>query len=341
MMPIIKIKKWQLLRVKKQDQDLDLTGEEFVTVGKKAFRGGKQESVTLPEGISAVKSEAFAGCTRLKKIVLSGSNYIGLSYAVFRNCDRLDEVENSDKISVIGASAFENCSMLKAIELGQELRRIGEYAFRHCHSIKHISIPSCASVIGKGAFRDCTELETVEADARLRAYSADMFRGCLSLKAVDLPTSLTVLPSGVFRDCTSFCNMTVPPQIRLIGNHAFRGCTRLESVTLERGVEKIGAHAFDDTPRLAEVAVPNSLKKLGFGAFGLGKREDKIKIYVENEYMEKRMKRLLFLCGSSNCTEVLVSGKSIEERKRERRRSSLDAAPAHLLDSLNGDTSAE
>ena len=46
------------------------------------------------------------------------------------------------------------------------------------------------------------------------------------------------------------------------------------------------------------------------------------------------MKRLLFWCGSADCAEVLVVGKSIEERKRERRRSSLNSGPAHLIDSL-------
>ena len=334
MKPIIRIKKWQLLRVKKKDEVLDLTEEAFVTVGKKAFRGTCQESIVFPSGVSAIKVEEFFGCKRLKHVVLSRENYIGLSYAVFRNCERLHGVENADRISVIGASAFENCSMLQTIELGQELRRIGEYAFRRCRSLKHIVLPSCTAAIGKGAFRDCTELENVEVGERLNAFSAEMFRGCLSLKDVKLPVSMTALPKGVFRDCTSLRDMAVPAGVRSVGKNAFRGCTRLESLTLDRGVEWIGAHAFADTPRLREVYIPHTLKRLGFGAFGLGKREEdeKITLYVNSEYMEKRMNRLVALCGSSGCVKVVVVGKTIEERKRERRRSSLDSAPAHLFD---------
>ena len=100
------------------------------------------------------------------------------------------------------------------------------------------------------------------------------------------------------------------------------------------GTARIGAFAFADTPRLREVEIPRTVTRLGFGAFGLGARPDdeKIVLRVENEYMRRRMKRLLLLCGSNRCARVELVGKSIEERKRERHRTELDQKPAHLFD---------
>ena len=339
----IKIKKWQLVRAKSDGETLDLRGEAFVSVGKKAFCGARQSEIVMPEGVSAIKGSAFAGCKLLRNVTLPCENDIGLSVAVFRDCEQLCELKNADRISVIGARAFENCGMLTEAWQGRAPRRIGEYAFRGCRSIKSLALSADTASIGRAAFMDCVGLETVTIDARFGTFSQEMLRGCRSLGQVDLSSVRGTLPQGMLRDCVSLREVTIPGGARVIEKNALRGCTGLETVIIERGVERIGARAFDETTQLREVQVPNTLKRLGFGAFGLGKREEgaRVRICVENEYMGKRMRRLLRWCGSAGCTEVMVIGKSIEERKRERRRSSLDAAPAHLLDSLNGDTSAE
>ena len=126
--------------------------------------------------------------------------------------------------------------------------------------------------------------------------------------------------------------LTVPSQVSKIGKRAFLDCARLQSVELENGVERIGAKAFAKTPRLREVTVPHSLKRLGFGAFGLGRSREKTVMYVDNEYMRRRMKQQLFLCGSLGRVRIELVGKSIEERKRERHRTELEQKPVHIMD---------
>ena len=333
MKEIVKIKKWQLLRYRSAAIHADLTASDFVTVGKRAFFKSRAESLTLPGGTSAIKAEAFLGCDRLKTVTLPVGNNVGLSFGVFRGCSRLQTLENSDMLAAIGESAFENCMILREITLGNSLHRIGDHAFRSCRSLTSVELPFGLEKIGEGAFRDCTELETVEADA-LRVASKDLFRGCISLKAAPIPTSWEEICNGTFRDCTSFSAVHIPGRIRRIGARAFQGCTRLSELTVELGVEELGAFAFADVPALREVLIPHSIKKLGWGAFGLGKRknEEKIRLLVENDYMARRLKRMLFLCGSSGCATVSVIGKTIEERKRERRRSNLNSEPVHLVD---------
>lgn len=333
MKEIVKIKKWQLLRYRSTAIDADLTAADFVTVGKRAFGKSTVETLVLPAATSALKAEAFYRCRRLKTVTLPQANNIGLSCGVFRGCDRLHEIENSEMLSAIGESAFEDCVMLRDVHFGRDLHRVGENAFRGCRSLRSVELPFGIEQIGKGAFRDCTELETIQADS-LQVSAKELFRGCISLTEAPVPSAWTALPDGVYRECSALREVNIPQTIQSIGAHAFDGCTRLQSLTLALGVERIGAYAFANLPSLAEVLIPHSVKKLGYGAFGTGRRptEERIRLLVENDYMARRLKRMLFWCGSSGCATVSVIGKTIEERKRERRRKSLDSEPVHLVD---------
>ena len=86
MKPIFKIKNWQLLKARDAEGRMVLPKGAFVAIGKRAFAGKQNqylESVTVPEGISVIKAEAFAGGKNLRTVVLSTSGNIGLSQGVF------------------------------------------------------------------------------------------------------------------------------------------------------------------------------------------------------------------------------------------------------------------
>ena len=336
MKPVLKIKNWQLLKVRDAEGRVVLPAGDFVAVGKRAFCGKNNlymESVSLPEGVSVIKAEAFAGCKNLRTVVLSTASNVGFSQGVFENCTRLREVANSKHINAIGAYAFRNCSSLQSIELGKDLHRIGERAFANCISLPTVTLPAGLREVGEGAFEGCQELTLYTVSNTLSAFSRAMFRDCVSLREVVIPEAVTVIPSGVFEGCVSLREVNIPANVEEIEARAFKNCRKLHTVRMELGIKEIGAHAFDGIPALREVFVPHSIKKLGRGAFGTQKRKDgeKITVCVENEYMVRRMKRLLFLCGSANCTTVKLIGKSIEERKRERRRANVDAKGTHLV----------
>lgn len=336
MKPILKIKNWQLFRVRGYEGSVDLRDQNFVAIGKRAFAGRDNpylEQIYIPAGASVIKAEAFLGCKNLQTVILSTANNIGFSAGVFRNCHRLHTVANAEKIHSIGANCFANCNTLCEIRLGKELSRIGEGAFEGCQSLTSIALPSSLRSVGKGAFGECTALTFCQMDEGLSTLGEEMFRGCVSLREIKIPAAVTLIPKRAFKDCISLREVTIPANVQQIGAGAFENCRKLHTVKMELGVKEIGAHAFDHTPALREVFVPHSVKKLGRAAFGTGKRKDgeKITVCVENEYMVRRMKRLLFWCGSANCTTVKLIGKTVEERKRERRRANVDAKGTHLI----------
>lgn len=329
------VKKWQLLRWRTKEECVDLGDADFIAVGKRVFYKNRvAEEVVLPASASAIKTEAFAGCKRLWRVALSGDGNVGLSRRAFRGCIRLREVENAHMLSIIGDFAFDGCTNLPQIAFGRDLRKIGEFAFRGCTSITALTLPSCVDLIGRGAFFGCTELETVTMEDSLSALPRDAFRNCISLREVTLSASLHEIPDGAFRGCSALTEVVVPSQITRIGKRAYASCARLSDVVVELGTVTVGARAFADNPRLKTVFLPHSVKRLGFGAFGFGfcRDEDKIVISVDNEYMKRRIRNQLLLCGSLGRAKVQVVGKSIEERKRERRRSTLEQKPTHLIE---------
>jgi hypothetical protein len=326
-----KIKKWQLLSWKGAQECADLREESFLSVGKHAFRGKKRlEEVILPEGMTAIKTEAFYKCRRLKRVVLPPDGSVGISQGAFRNCHRLQELEGWERVTQIGARAFEEGVLLREPKIGGLLRRVGDRAFYGCLSLRALTVPASVSSLGKEAFAACTELESVTLEEGLTVLSPRLFEGCLSLRSIEFPYSVQTLPQGVLQNCSALEELALHGEIKTVERNALRGCSRLERVTMDLGVTSIGAGAFRDTPRLQEVAVPHSLKKLGWGAFGLGTSKDKITLYVDNEYMLRRMRAKLFWCGSAGRVRVVLQGMTLEERKKARRRKDLNEAPVHL-----------
>lgn len=327
----VRIKRWQLLRWREGREVADLRGTDFVAVGKRAFAGqARLEEVRFPASLSAIKTAAFAECARLRQVVIDRQNAVGLAADAFRDCARLRTVEGSEMLSVIGKNAFTGCKNLRSVTFGRDLRRIGDGAFAGCVNLERLSIPSCTEAIGTGAFSGCTELAELDLEEGLTVLGEGTFRGCAALAVPSFPESLRELPRDSFRDCSAFDVLSLPGSVRSVGANAFRGCVRLTEVKAELGLTAIGAFAFAGCRDLETVALPHSLKKLGFGAFGLGFTRRRVRVLADNEYMLKRLRRLLLRCGSLGRVTVELGGETLAERRRARHSRSLDDTPTHI-----------
>ena len=337
MRAVTKIKNWVLLRCKTVKMTADLREEFFITVGKRAFAGQKGiETVLLPSSTSAIKTEAFRGCRRLSQVVLAKDTAVGLGDSAFAGCEALAAVENSESLSRIGTKAFHGCKSLSTIALGKDLRSVGEKAFAHS-GLTEITIPERVGMMGRAALAYNTALVKADLSVMPAPMAVELLRGCTSLAEVELPYAAKTLPRAILRDCTALREVILPIETKRIGKRAFYGCKALESVALGANLTHIDAFAFAESG-IRELTLPRSIKRFGFGAFGLGKSEEKLQLGVESEYLLRRVRRLLKLCGSSGRAEVVLLGKTIEERKRERRRADLEQKPVHLFDDFNKNT---
>lgn len=92
---------------------------------------GNVETVILPDDETEISIDAFAGCKKLKNVVMG------------------------KKVREISTYAFKDCVSLKKITLPEGLSRIGFCAFMNCKSLKELRIPDSVYTIDYKAFKGC------------------------------------------------------------------------------------------------------------------------------------------------------------------------------------------
>ena len=99
--------------------------------------GKSQTSYTIPDSVTSIRGNAFAGCTGLTSIAIPNS------------------------VTSIGVWAFYGCTGLTSITIPNSVTSIGACAFCGCTGLTRITIPSTVTSIGSGAFAGCTGLKDI------------------------------------------------------------------------------------------------------------------------------------------------------------------------------------
>lgn len=197
---------------------------------------GDEESLVIPEDVTAIADGAFKNNKRLKHIDLSNVRFVGTG--AFQECIALESVVMKN-VTEIGEMAFGFCRSLRSIAFG-DVSRIGKEAFYHCSKLDIPEIPHTLAEAGASAFSH-TAIKTVDL-SWLEEISPALFGYCSQLKKADIGNA------------------------RVIGEEAFVGCESLESV-LFGAAEQIGRKAFYRCNSLEIRNFPDSLQVIGEEAF--------------------------------------------------------------------------
>lgn len=106
--------------------------------------------LVIPDGITAIKNNAFAGGNFNSIIIPEGVTSIG-EYA-FENCTNITSVKIPNSVTFIGEHAFRDCKNLTGVRLPDGITEIHRYTFAMCYELKDIIIPSSVTLIERGAF---------------------------------------------------------------------------------------------------------------------------------------------------------------------------------------------
>ena len=90
----------------------------------KCLQHKKITEVIIEEGITAIGSYAFRGCTNLKSIIMPESVVAIQGYA-FSGCKSLELIELHEGITTIWNNAFYGCSNLKYVFIPSTITEIG------------------------------------------------------------------------------------------------------------------------------------------------------------------------------------------------------------------------
>ena len=224
------------------------------------LNGERVTRLAIPESVTAIGDDAFAGCSGLTEVAFPNS------------------------VTNIGNSSFMGCSGLMELALPSSVVKIGTWAFRGCSGLTEVEIPHGVKVIGGGVFLDCSSLTKITVDPGNENY--------VSQKGLLLTKDGKTLKEGVNG------TVVIPSSVTRIGNFAFSGRGGLTQVTIPNGIREIGWFAFSDCDSLTEVVIPASVVNIEPRAFvcsGL----TSISVEEGNEFYSSRNGMLLTKDGTT------------------------------------------
>ena len=230
-------------------------GKEYkvTKIGKGAFYcNSRITSVTIPETVESIETDAFGLCTALKTVVLP-STLRDIGGAAFGRCTSLVEITIPEGITTIGSSSFSDCWNLKSIHIPASVTSIGYAAFCGCKGLSAITVDEANTIYDS---RD-------ECNAIIESNTSQLVFGC---KTTTIPSSVIAIGSNAFRG-QGISSIVIPGSVKDIGDYAFEMCSNLSEVILCDGIKFIGNQAFNNTA-IVQLTIPPSVNGIGEYAFG-------------------------------------------------------------------------
>ncbi len=225
-------------------------GIPITEIASGAFSGlDMLKQVTIPDCITKVGADAFAGCEKLEYSTSGGAKYLG----------------NTRNPYAVLISATE--PNIESIAIHNKTRVIADYAFVENAALSKLSIPKSVEYIGYASFSGCTVLSTVVFEGGACRIGDYAFGNCTSLSKVDLGSFVTEIGASAFSMCQSLESMVIPDSVKKIDRYAFNACTALKTVKIGKGITFINEYTFYDCNRLTNVELSKSVKKIGDFAF--------------------------------------------------------------------------
>ncbi len=241
----------------------DVNIPEGVTyIGVNTFSNCGITSVTIPNTVTTIFSNAFAGCFNLEEIIIP-STVTRIGGVAFHRCTSVKHISLPNSKADIDQTAFAECTALETLDIDQPT--VSGW-FKGNTSLKTINFGANVTTIEPEAFLGCTAIPSVSIPAGITSIGAGAFGGCLSLTKFSVSTDNTTYtsnPDGVLCLESSMSYLVAyplgrdeivfPPYIRYIGEGAFQAGTKYTTLILPERMITIEANAFKDCTNIKTV----------------------------------------------------------------------------------------
>ena len=189
-------------------------------IGSHSFSNSGITTISVPEGVAYIGTNAFSGCTNLASLTITNDTEIDTN--AFSGCTKLTGlVVPANKAWSV--SAFHGCTRLANITFTGSGGICGytnsTYQFTPWYenraNINSLIIPETVTSIGAYAFPGLLGLTTTPVIAGVTNIGAHAFDGCTGLTSVILPSTLTTVGERVFDGCNNISSITIPVTLRM------------------------------------------------------------------------------------------------------------------------------
>ena len=184
--------------------------------------------LTIPQGVTSIKKDAFSGCDCLTSMGIPESVNL-IEEGAFSDCKNLTSINFPKGRLSIKGGAFRNCRSLTSITFLGETS-IDANVFSGCSSLASVILPKGITSISDRVFYDCSNLTSIIIPEGVTKIGNYAFYGCSSLASISIPQSITSIGYYAFTDCISLTDIVLPKNISYINSKAFANCTGLTDV---------------------------------------------------------------------------------------------------------------
>lgn len=240
-----------------KDTEYTITAVGSNVLKKFASTDGIDLTVTIPEGYTTIKGEAFKNCYGLKSITIPGS------------------------VTAINYNAFEGCKDLAAVTFadGSADLSFGNKVFLNCTSLNNLTLPARLSDAGYGSFQGCTSLTNLTVDSSSTAlvvqdgslyeknsdgvsYTMNTYSPTSTATGFTVPETVNSLPvTGIgrmtFQNNAYLSSVTVPANVVMFDSSCFDGCSALKKVSIAAENPTIANYAFTNLAADSVIEVAN------------------------------------------------------------------------------------
>ena len=242
----------------------EIDGFTVDVIGINVFKGDTITSLTLPETVLELRSNAVSSCENLTSVTLPQS------------------------LAVINRMNFFSCNALSEVTIPAGVRYIGDGSFRFCDALRKITFEGVCPAIDMDCFSVLPEDAVAYVpDDQLEAYTA-AFENAGSTVSVQPSGKNAVIvenngyveeefdfdaSTGTITSYNGYATYLAIPEtiggapVKAIGPEAFARHTYLAFLELPEGLESIGDSAFYNCETLGRVRFPSTLKTIGDNAF--------------------------------------------------------------------------
>lgn len=208
-------------------------------IGDRAFYGSIVTKVNLPEGLSAIKTDAFSN-SQLQSLHLPASVYYIYDCA-FNNTpiNEITVAAGNTSFQVVDGVLYLNTQGRHFLFLYPRNKAADVYnvasgclginggAFYNC-PVKKVVLPSTIQSINSHAFYG-SALEEINLEKNIFLISDNCFANS-NLKTITLPDNMWSVQEDCFKNCKQLYSVTLPLGNEYIYNGAFYGCVSLGEI---------------------------------------------------------------------------------------------------------------
>ena len=196
-------------------------------------------SVTIPDSVTEIGANAFAGCTNLTSVNYAGdwsnltiqSGNPAVQDAANEQLFDFEFTPDNTAVIVIRYKGTAADVTIPSRYQGKPVTMIDHAAFHNNSAVTSVTIPDSVTAIPDDAFGFCSQLTNISIPNSVTFIGFSAFNSCTSLKSITLPSSLSTIQSYAFYNCGNLKTIRIPVSVTSIGNCAFDVCPSLMTVT--------------------------------------------------------------------------------------------------------------